>query len=196
MPKKSFSSKRRSTAKMPNPVVRKKQAARSAAAAQSGASMKRTSRRTLREELERAVSGLTHTSESDRPYGFFTLPAAEHDKFITEQPLTPEVFLIRLGISQQSIDELELPVAKLIEEVALEQFLPNVEDLAGWAGTGTDDPKVVAENKRWRKLEALLRKRLRGVKVFRVGEVEIRCYIAGYHRKGEVAGLATVSIET
>ena len=195
MPKNSASSQHRSKTRTPNRVVRKKHAVK-AATSQSGTETKRTNRRTLREELEKASSGLTHTSESDRPYGFFTLPAAQYEEFLTEEELTLEVFLIRLGISQQSIDALALPVNKLIEEVPLEEFLPNIDDLAGWAGTGTDDPDVVAQDKRWRKLEALLRKRLRGVKVFRVGEVEIRCYIAGYCGKGEIAGLATVSIET
>jgi Nuclease A inhibitor-like protein len=129
----------------------------------------------LHEELEKAAAGLSYSSESDYPFRFFTLPAE------SEKDLTPEGFLNRIGVSQQFIDEINLPIDRLIQERTLDGFLP------------TDDNE---ESTRFRKLEAVLRKRLRGVKVFRVGQVEIRCYIAGLDEHGYIAGLVTTSIET
>src|SRR5215472_14864175 len=127
----------------------------------------------LRDELEKAAVGLRYTSESDYPFRFFTLPAED------ETDLTPQGFLIRIGVSQQFIDEVSLPIDRLVEERTLDGFFPTDDDLAEYYGIDASDPKIVSESKQFRKLETVLKKRLRGVKVFRVGQVEIRCYIAG-----------------
>jgi hypothetical protein len=144
----------------------------------------------LREELERAAAGLSHMSESDYPFQFFTLPAE------SENDLTPEGFLYRLGVSQQFIDEFNVPTDKLIEEWTLDDFFPNQDDLSERHGTDADDPQVVSEWERIQRLKEVLERRLRGVKVFRVGQVEIRCYIAGLDEQGNIAGLVTTAIET
>lgn len=144
----------------------------------------------LREELEKAADGLEYISESDSPFQFFTLPAEG------EQDLTPEGFLNRLGISQAVIDEFSLPVERLIEERRLENFFPSAEDLAAGDGVDPSDSEVAAEAKKYRELEALLKKRLRGLKVLCVGQVEIRCYIVGLDEHGNLAGLVTLAIET
>ena len=148
----------------------------------------------LCEELETAAAGLLNTSESDFPYKFFTL--SQRDSRGDVDKLTALNFLSGIGISQELIDELKLPIDQLIEERALDGFFPSIDDIAGFYGTDTNDPKVIAESKRFRKLEALLKKRLHEVKVFRVGQVEIRCYIAGFAKHGNIAGLVTTSIET
>lgn len=152
---------------------------------------------TLREQLEKAAAGLTNQSESSYPFRYFSLPAGD------ENDLTPAGFAIRLGLSQQFIDEVSLPIEKLVTEGRVEEFLPDVATLADYAGTDVNDPKVVALAKRFQKLAALLAKRLRGVKVLRVGTIEIRCYFVGFvagsvRRPGnaELAGLVTTSIET
>jgi Nuclease A inhibitor-like protein len=131
--------------------------------------------RSLREELEKAAAGLEYHSESDYPFQFFTLPAE------SGKDLTPEGFLNRIGVSQQFINEINLPINRLIEERTLDGFFPSYDD---------------AESKQFRKLEAVLRKRLRSVKVLRVGQVEIRCYIAGLDEHGYIAGLVTMVVET
>lgn len=141
--------------------------------------------RSLRDELEEAADGLSYQSESYRPYQFFTLPAEG------EGDLTPEGFIIRLGISQQFIDEFNVPVDKLVEERALDDFL-QTED---WA-VDQSDPEAVSELARIRRLKEVLRKRLRGVTVFRVGRIDIRCYIAGLDEQNNLAGLVTTAIET
>ena len=144
----------------------------------------------LRDELEKAAAGLSYTSESDYPFRFFALPT-ENDT-----DLTPQGFLNRIGFSQQFIDEVNLPIDRLIEEKTLDDFFPTDDDLANYHGTNASAPEVVAESKQFRKLETVLRKRLRGVKVLRVGQVDIRCYIAGLDEHGNIAGLVTTAIET
>ncbi|HXU32406.1 MAG TPA: nuclease A inhibitor family protein [Thermoanaerobaculia bacterium] len=146
-------------------------------------------RATLREQLEKAAQGILFSSESDYPLQFFTLPAGE----LTT--LNLEDFLGRLGISAELSGEFGVPQKDWAEERPLDGFLPSIEELAEHYGTSTSDPQVIKESKRLRKLEALLKRRLRDVKVFRVGQVEIRCYIAGLV-KGDIAGLVTTAIET
>jgi hypothetical protein len=143
----------------------------------------------LRDELEEAAAGLSHYSESDYPYQFFTLPSAG------ESDLTAEGFIMRLGISQQFIDEFSVPVDKLIEERALDDFL-QTEDWAAPSGDDQSGPESAAEFARTRRLKEVLKKRLRGVKVFRVGQVDIRCYIAGLDEQNNIVGLVTTAIET
>jgi hypothetical protein len=145
---------------------------------------------TLREEIEQAAKGLSFLSESDYAFQFFTLPLWDNTDF------TPEGFLSCLGISQMLIDELNLPVDRVIEERTFADFLPTTDDLAARNGTDASDPEVVAESKGYRELEAALRKRLRDLKVFRVGQVEIRCYLAGLDENGHIAGVVTTAVET
>lgn len=129
------------------------------------------------------------------PYRFFSLPAASTPAD-RKNDLTAQGFLMRLGISQQFTDEFEVPTGILVSERTLEDFFPDRETLADYKGTDVNDPKVVSEWKRYQKLQALLKKHLRGVKVIRVGIAEIRCYIAGLDRSGNIAGLLTTCIET
>lgn len=65
--------------------------------------------------------------------------------------------------------------------------------------TTTSDP-YDGETQRIRpKYEALVRllsRRLRDVKAYRIGTIEIACYVAGLDAEGNLAGLKTVAIET
>lgn len=154
---------------------------------------KRSTRRpspTLREQLEKAAAGLLYTSESDYPLRYFSLPSQD------VSDLTPVGFLIRLGVSQQFIERHGVPAGELVQERSLDDFFPDAERLANYDGVEVTDRKVVSELKRWERLKALLRRSLRGVKVLRVGTVEIRCYVAGFTKGGDIAGLVTTAIET
>ena len=148
----------------------------------------------LCEELEKASAGLFNISESDSPYEFFTLH--QRDQRGDGDKLTSMEFLNVIGLSQELIDEFKIPVDQLIEERPLDNFFPTIDDIAGYHGTDIKDRKVIAESKRYRKLEALLKKQLDDVKVFRVGKVEIRCYTGGFAKHGNIAGLVTTAIET
>ena len=143
----------------------------------------------IQDQLEKAAKGLTYSSESDFPYLFFSLPAWG----ITE--LTEADFLSVLGLSSTFIEEIRVPRKKFIEEKPINGFFPSLADLADYYGTTTSDPKVIAESKRFRELEAILKRRLKSVKVFRVGDIETHYYVTGIHKNNAV-GLVTVAIET
>ncbi len=146
-------------------------------------------------ELENAVAGLTYNfSEADYPYQFFALQQRslhqENDK------LTAQEFLACVGLSEELMNNLNIPADKIIEERAFSAFFPTINDIAAFYGKPVTAAKVKAESKQYRNLEKLLVKRFCDVKVFRVGAVDIRCYICGFIKGGNIAGLMTICIET
>ena len=145
-------------------------------------------------ELEKASDGLLHISEGDHYYSFFTFYQGDFGE--PDGKLTREWFLSGFGISKEQIEVLKIPLDKIIEEISLDDFLPDINTLAEYNGSDISDPEVKAEAKKYKKLKTLLRKRLKDVKVFRVGKVEVRCYIAGVAEDGSIAGLVTTAIET
>lgn len=65
--------------------------------------------------------------------------------------------------------------------------------------TTTSDPYDVEAQRirpRYESLVRLLSRRLRDVKVYRIGKIEIACYIAGLDNHGNLAGLRTTAVET
>lgn len=52
------------------------------------------------------------------------------------------------------------------------------------------------ECKCYRELVDLIKTHLTDIKIYRVGETEVNCYILGQTESGSVAGLSTISIET
>jgi hypothetical protein len=145
-------------------------------------------------QLEKAAAGLTHTSESDYPYRFFSLiPSGTPSD---DGKVSVVAFLSSIGLSQELIHEFKIPIGEWIEERPFDNFLPSVQDIAGYYGLEINNKKVVTQSRRYRNLEKVILKRLRDVKVFRVGRVDIRCYIAGFTKQGNIAGLVTTSIET
>jgi hypothetical protein len=117
-----------------------------------------------------------YSSESDRPFEFFSLrypgkrttpSAAEFARLVGASP--------------------DLPV----EVRSLDDFFAR--------HTTTSDPYDSAAQKIRPSYEDLVRvisRRLRDVKVYRVGTIEVACYIAGLDASGNVAGLKTIAIET
>src|SRR4051812_2675451 len=146
----------------------------------------------LCKELEKAANGLTYTSESDCAYQFFALQ--QRSLHQQDDKLTCLEFLGCIGLSEELLNNLKVPVDQLIEERSFTGFFPTLEDIAG--SENINDPDVIAQSNQYRKLEKLLIKRLRDIKVFRVGVVDVRCYIAGFFNEGNIAGLVTTAIET
>jgi hypothetical protein len=65
--------------------------------------------------------------------------------------------------------------------------------------TATSDPYDTAAQRirpRYENLVSLLERRLRDVKVYRLGKTEIDCYALGLDDQGNLAGLKTVAVET
>jgi len=130
----------------------------------------------LKADLERACSDLVYSSESDRPFEFFSVRIPPGGKIDSA-----EDFRSLLGIDKA--------VRVEIREVG--DFLAR--------HTGTSDPHdagAQAIRPRYERLQALLEERLSCVRAFRVGKIEIDCYIAGEDGQGRLAGLKTVAIET
>ncbi len=130
----------------------------------------------LKADLERACSDLVYSSESDRPFEVFSVPLPDG------RPISSaDDFRSLLGIGK----EVRLEVR------SLEDFFAR--------HTGTSDPhdaRAQAIRPRYERLQALLEQRLRCVRVFRVGKIEIDCYVVGEDGQGRLAGLKTVAIET
>ena len=129
----------------------------------------------FRAEVERASADLVYSSESDRPFEFFSVP------FRGAAPPSVDEFrkLMRIGS--------DIPVE--IREVA--EFFSR--------HTSTGDPadtRAYALRPRYVALVDLLRARLEGLRVFRVGKIAIDCYIVGADGKGNLAGLRTIAVET
>jgi hypothetical protein len=130
----------------------------------------------LREELERASSGLVYSSESDRPFEFFSLPYRGR----RQSPGGAE-FARLVGA---------LPESR-VEVRSLDEFFAR--------HTTTSDPydgETQRIRPQYEELVRLLSRRLRDVKAYRVGRIEIDCYVAGLDASGNLAGLKTVAIET
>jgi Nuclease A inhibitor-like protein len=65
--------------------------------------------------------------------------------------------------------------------------------------TTTSDPydsEAQGIRPRYEELARVLSSRLRDVRVYRLGKIEISCYVAGLDAHGNLAGLRTVAIET
>ena len=127
----------------------------------------------LRARLERAADGLVYTSEGDAPFEYVELGAA--------QPLAPERFGALAGAA----------AGARVEEVTLERFFAgHIEE------SDPADPAAQALRGRYTALRQALRDALAEVRVFRVGDVEIRCYVVGRTPEGALAGLATTAWES
>jgi len=145
-----------------------------ARATEGGAARARSTEATRR-RLERAAAGLLYTSESDYPfeYVFFAVD--------TRAPLTEAAFRAIAGV----------PADSLVEERTLDDFFArHIERV------DPGDSAAVALVPRYESLKRVIRTSVRGVRVYRVGQIAIRCYVVGVDARGNVIGLATKAIET
>ena len=126
--------------------------------------------------MERASSDLVYSSESDRPFEFFALPYKGRSS-----PPSATEFARLVGA----------PKDAPVQERSLLDFFAR--------HTATSDPYDSQAQKLRPRYEALMRAlstRLRGVRVYRIGKIEIDCYVAGLDSNGNLAGLKTVAVET
>jgi hypothetical protein len=142
--------------------------------------------------LEVAAHGLLLMSESDRPLKYFSLPRSEEIMGVGEgEELSPHGFLALLGVSTAFTDDHEVPIDELIQEETLDDFLERVYLEGSESASESNTPSKPVQ-----KLKTVLEHGLRGVKVLRVGTVDVRCYVAGIDERGDIAGLVTTAIET
>ena len=129
----------------------------------------------LRARLERAAEGLVYSSESDRPFEFFFLAGAG------DQPPGTEAFARLVGARPDT----------RVEERDLDHFFARHAE--------TSDPYDLEAQRirpRYEALRETLRTSLRGATVYRLGRIEVQCYVVGGDGRGNLAGVRTVAVET
>jgi len=130
----------------------------------------------LRSEAEALSNGLVYTSESDRPFEWFELPGGA-----AGWPYGADEFARRIGAD----------AGAPVEERTLNRFFePHIES------ADPSDSRAQEIRPRYEALKALLGTRLTDARVFRVGRVEIDCYVVGGDGRGNLAGVRTVAVET
>lgn len=96
-------------------------------------------------------------------------------------PYGPEEFARRFN------EKLDPP----FEERTLEQFFKrHIES------TDPYDKETQALRPAYENLRSVLRRELRDVRVFRFGKIEVKCFVVGTGRDGNLEGLRTEAIET
>ena len=81
--------------------------------------------------------------------------------------------------------------AQKIEIRELDSFFNRATEEKDWY-----NDEEMTECKGYQELVKLLKTHLKDIKVYRVGEVEVNCYILGQTESNAVAGLSTISVET
>ena len=129
----------------------------------------------LRERLARESAGLTYTSESDRPFELFVLPGAG------DRPPGVDAFAQLVGA----------PADAPRKERDLDDFFARHAE--------TSDPHDAETQRirpRYEALRETLRTALRWTTVYRLGRIEVQCWIVGGDGRGNLVGLRTVAVET
>ena len=130
----------------------------------------------LRGEVVTAAEGLVYTSESDRPFEWFELAGAA-----AGWPYGAGEFARRVGAA----------AGAPVEERTLDRFFkPHIETVDPL------DTRAQEIRPRYEALKKLLATRLGEVRVFRIGRIEIDCYVVGDDGRGNLAGVRTVAVET
>ena len=150
---------------------------------------------TTRALLERAARDLTYTSESDYPFVWFFQIVARTQADAPTSEIDEVLFGPDSSARALSMDDfrtlLEVPPTEQVDMVSLDDFFArHIENV------DSADSVAVAHVPRYLVLRETLRRTLRGVQVFRVGQIVIRCYIVGIDGDGNLAGLTTTAIET
>ena len=126
--------------------------------------------------LRDAAAGLLYTSEGDFPFDELSIPGQG-----LEWPVTKDQFRLLIGAAADTE----------VQEQTLEKFFARHIERAD-----TQDERLQAMRPRFEALRELLRATLKEVRVFRVGSVEVRCYVVGADANGNLSGLVTTSLES
>jgi hypothetical protein len=129
----------------------------------------------VRERLEGAAEGLLFISESESPFEYEELPGD------APAELTPDAVRAALGEPEGT------PVA----ELTLDRLLAGHIEEADPA-----DPVAQENVGRFQALKQALTASLADVRVFRVGDVQVRYHALGRTPDGKVTGLAASALET
>jgi hypothetical protein len=123
--------------------------------------------------LKEATEGLLYMSESDYPVEVIRWDGSEQ--------LSPD-YLRKIAGADSSA---------AVEESAMEDFFRVLAGEQEWKGE-----EQLAEAQRYQRLRKLLEENLRGIKVYRVGEINIGVYVLGESVEGDWLGVSTRAVET
>ena len=128
----------------------------------------------LRSRLEAASEGLVYGSESDYPFTFFAVPGVHGFD-------SPAEFARLVGA----------PPELRVRETSWDHFV-------AWPLSGGDpvDPSSGQTAASFGRLDSELRALLKNLRVIRIGEVQIYCFIVGDDGRGNLGGLMTMAVET
>ncbi len=128
-----------------------------------------------RRRLERAAKGLLYTSESDYPFVYYRSSTP------ISLPLDAAAFRLAIGLAADAS----------VEEVSLDDFFArHIESV------DPNDEVAVRLVPRYRRLKETIRRAVDGPRVYRVGQIQVQCYLVGTDGEGKLVGLTTVAIET
>jgi hypothetical protein len=127
----------------------------------------------LAEQIKTAADGLWYISETDAEIFPFTGSKADS--------VTKENLLNQIG----------KPPDTPVEERNFDQMFERFIKIQDWF---RDEEKATA--RKFAALKNLLEKNLTGLKVFKVGRIELDIYFVGLDREGNLAGFRTKAVET
>jgi hypothetical protein len=126
------------------------------------------------QKLSQASAGLLMPSESDYPFTVVSLEG------VNQENLTPQTVLNLMGHSPDT----------LVEVTEVDYFFRNVAVEQEW-----HDRQQKQDVKKFQKLANILKSELNGVKVYRVGRINIDVYILGTYNNS-IVGIKTKLVET
>lgn len=126
------------------------------------------------------------------------LKAASENLFYiseTDAPFEPFVWKTNNSIDEVKAEDVLKQTAQKIDakvaEITLDEFFKQPTEMQDWFG---DEEKAQVE--KFKNLKELLAARLKNVKVFKIGEVQIDIYVVGIDREGNLTGVKTKAVET
>ena len=125
------------------------------------------------EKIKRAVEGLYYISETDAE--IFAFRGDETDS------VSKEVLLAQIGTNSNLA----------AEEIEFEKFFHPLTELQDWYG---DEERQTAQ--KFSNLKDLLKRELKDLKVFKVGQIERDIYVVGLDSRNILTGIKTYTVET
>jgi hypothetical protein len=129
----------------------------------------------ITEKLKQASDGLLMISESEYPLEVFLWPNQ------VQEPLTNQKLLQLTGHPEET----------LVEELEIDYFFRNCAVEKEW-----HDEIQKQDVQKFQKLVTTLKDNLTGIKVYRLGAIDVDVYIVGKTSSGDLTGIFTKVIET
>ena len=110
----------------------------------------------------------------------------------TDSPIVPFIGNLVKEVSAKTIlEQANSPSGETIEEVSFDDFFAKLTAVKDWFGE-----RETARAKKFLDLKRLMEENLTDLKVFRIGEIRIKIYLAGLDQNGRLLGVKTDAVET